>query len=136
MIITALIRKTSFYNQKLSNLNFIKSELTNKCIGVGAVKWIVKHTFFKFFNQTIKFHRNMKTSDIKNIRNEMTKAEIDHLFAFIFVSISIVVQFYNQKYALVLTLLIVNIVMNLYPALLQQQNKRRIDKLISRFENV
>ncbi len=78
----------------------------------------------------------MKTSDIKNIRNEMTKAEIDHLFAFIFVSISIVVQFYNQKYALVLTLLIVNIVMNLYPALLQQQNKRRIDKLISRFENV
>lgn len=100
------------------------------------MKWIVKHTFFKFFNQTIKFHRNMKTSDIKNIRNEMTKAEIDHLFAFIFVSISIVVQFYNQKYALVLTLLIVNIVMNLYPALLQQQNKRRIDKLISRFENV
>ena len=42
MIITALIRKTNFYNKELSTLNFVKSEMINKIIGVGIVKWIVK----------------------------------------------------------------------------------------------
>jgi len=31
-----------------------------------------------------------------------------------------------------LTIMVVNILMNLYPSLLQQENKRRIDKLIKR----
>ena len=130
MIITALIRKTNFYNTTLSNLNFIKSEMINKIIGVGIVKWIVKNTFFKFLNQKLKLDKKMNISDIKNIRNEMTKSEIDHLFAFIFVTIFIIVQFFNQKYLLAFIMLCVNILMNLYPSLLQQQHKRRIDKLI------
>ena len=37
-------------------------------------------------------------SHIKNIRNEMTKSEIDHLFAFIFVFIIVIFEMYNQKY--------------------------------------
>ena len=130
MIITALIRKTNFYNKELSTLNFVKSEMINKIIGVGIVKWIVKNTFFKFLNQKLKLDKKMNISDIKNIRNEMTKSEIDHLFAFIFVTIFIIVQFFNQKYLLAFIMLCVNILMNLYPSLLQQQHKRRIDKLI------
>lgn len=136
MILTALIRKTKFYNNKLSNLNFIKSEKTNKIIGVNVVKWIVKNTFFKFLNQKLKFDRKMDISDIRNIRNEMTKSEIDHLFAFIFVLLFIFVQLYKQKYSLALTMLFVNVVMNLYPSLLQQQNKRRIDKLLFKFDKI
>ena len=136
MILTASIRKTNFYNKKLSNLNFIKNEMTNKIIGVGVVKWIVKNTFFKFLNQKLKFDSKMNISDVKNIRNEMTKSEIDHLFAFIFVVIFVIVQLYNQQYLLAFIMLLVNIIMNLYPSLLQQQNKRRIDKLIFRFEKL
>ncbi len=135
MIITALIRKTNFYNTTLSNLNFIKSEMINKIIGVGIIKWIVKNTFFKFLNPNLKFDRKMNISDVKNIRNEMTKSEIDHLFAFIFVILFVIATFYNKKYLLAFTILFVNLIMNLYPSLLQQQNKRRIDKLLSKFEN-
>lgn len=135
MIITALIRKTNFYNTTLSNLNFIKSEMINKIIGVRIIKWIVKNTFFKFLNPKLKFDRKMKISDVKNIRNEMTKSEIDHLFAFIFVILFVIATFYKQKYLLAFTILFVNLIMNLYPSLLQQQNKRRIDKLLSKFEN-
>lgn len=135
MIMTALFRKTNFYKVKLSNLNFIKNETTNKIIGVGIVKWIVKNTFFKFLNQKLKFDRKMNISDIRMIRNEMTKSEIDHLFAFMFVLIFVIVQFYNQKYLLAYILLFVNLIMNLYPSLLQQQNKRRIDKMLFKFEN-
>ena len=109
--------------------------MINKIIGVGIIKWIVKNTFFKFLNPKLKFDRKMNISDVKNIRNEMTKSEIDHLFAFIFVILFVIATFYKQKYLLAFTILFVNLIMNLYPSLLQQQNKRRIDKLLSKFEN-
>lgn len=134
MILTASIRKTNFYHSILSNLNFVKNEKTNKMIGVSLVKWIVKNTFFKFLNQKLKLDRKMNISDVKNIRNEMTKAEIDHLFAFLFVSIIITFELINQKFLLSFIMLIINILMNLFPSLLQQQNKRRIDKLILKLE--
>jgi len=38
----------------------------------------------------------------------------------------------SNNYLFGLTIMIVNILMNLYPSLLQQENKRRIDKLIKR----
>lgn len=92
MIFTTSICKTNFYNKELSNLNFIKNELTNIIIGVGAVKWIVKNTFFRFFNQKLKFDYKMNISDMRYIRNEMTKSDIDHLFAFIIVTIFVIAQ--------------------------------------------
>ena len=135
MIITALIKKTNFYNNQLSNLNFIKNELTNNIIGIGVIKWIVRNTFFKFLNQKIKIERKINITDLKNIRNEMTKSEIDHLFAFVFVLIFITILYFKQNYLFATVMLLVNIAMNLYPSLLQQQNKRRIDKLIFKFKN-
>jgi len=134
MIMTALIRNTNFYKTSLYSLNFIKSDLTNQIIGVGIVKWIVKNTLFKYLNPKLKFDRKMSNSDIKIIRAEMTKSEIDHLFAFLFVSIFMFVAIYNQKFLSAFIILVINILMNLHPSLLQQQNKRRIDKLLSKFE--
>lgn len=136
MIMTALVRTTDFYEKKISNLNFIKNEVTNKIIGIGVIKWIVKNTFFKILNQKLKIEREMNLFDLKNIRNEMTKSEIDHLFAFLFVAIFILFKIFEQKYLLSLVLLFVNIIMNLYPSLLLQQNKRRLDKLITKVEKL
>lgn len=130
MILTALIRKTHFYQKKISNLNFLKNNLLNNLIGVGLVKWIVKNTFFKFLNPNLKINHKMKVADLNNIRNEMSKAEIDHLFAFLFVIIFVVLKTYKEEYTFALIIFVVNVLMNLCPALLQQQNKRRLDKLI------
>lgn len=134
MVMTLIIGKTDFYNKTLANLNLIKSEVLNNIIGIGVIKWIVKNTFFKFFNQKLKIDWKINLTNLKIIRNEMTKSEIDHLFAFIFVFIFIIIKLYNQEYVFAFVILIVNILMNLYPSLLQQQNKRRIDKLIKRFK--
>jgi len=38
-----------------------------------------------------------------------------------------------QQYSFAITIFIVNIFMNLYPSRLQQENKRRIDLLLVRF---
>ena len=91
MIMTALIRNTNFYKTRLSNLNFVKSDIINQMLGVGLVKWIVKNTFFKYLNPNLRFDKKSNISQIKTIRNDMIKAEIDHLFAFLFVSIFMVI---------------------------------------------
>lgn len=135
MIITALARKANFYNRQLSNLNFIRSEIFNKIIGIGILKWIVKYTFFKFFNQKLQIKGKITISDLKNLRTEMTKSEVDHLFAFVFVMIFVIVKIMKNEYLFALIILLVNVIMNLYPSLLQQQNKRRIDKLIINFQS-
>ena len=131
---TALIRNTNFYKTRLSNLNFVKSDIINQMLGVGLVKWIVKNTFFKYLNPNLRFDKKSNISQIKTIRNDMIKAEIDHLFAFLFVSIFMVIAINNHKFLSALIILFTNIIMNLNPSLLQQQNKRRIDKLLSKFE--
>jgi len=119
--------KTVYYD-KLSNLNFIRSkDLYNK-IGLKPFKWIVKNTFFKFFNQKIKVEN--QNDDLNEIRKEMTFSEISHLIGFTFVTIFAFYKIFSVGLIFGLTMMIPNSLMNLYPSLLQQQNKRRIDSLI------
>lgn len=132
MVITALVQKTDFYQKTLSNLNFLESERLNNLIGVGAVRWLVINTFFKIFNPNIKINKGAITEDLQRIRNEMTKAEIGHLSAFLFVTLYMIVEIFHQEYTFAFIILAVNVLMNLCPTLLQQQNKRRLNRVISR----
>ena len=136
MLINALLMKTEFYNKKLSNINFVKSERLNKRMGLGIFKWIVKNTFFKFFNQKLKINKKIEISDLNYLQNEMTISEISHLVGFGFVTIFAVIKIINSDYLFALIIMIVNILMNLYPSLLQQENKRRIDKLRKELGNI
>lgn len=132
MIFNAVLVKTEYYT-KISNLNFIKQERSNKIIGIKYFKWIVKNTFFKFFNQKITL-KDKKTT-LTEIRKEMTIAEISHLTGFLFVTFFAVYKSISHNYFFGLTIMIVNVFMNLYPSLLQQENKRRLDKLINKANN-
>lgn len=136
MIMNAFVRKTEFYNKNLSNLNFIKSKTLNKIIGLSVFKWIVKNTFFKFLNQKLKLKTKIKSADLDKLRAEMTISEIDHLIGFCFVTFFAVDKFLNSNSLFALTIMIVNIVMNLYPSLLQQENKRRIDQILQNFNKL
>ena len=129
LVLNSILSKTSYYS-KLSNLNFIKSKRLNKQIGIEYFKWIVKNTFFKFFNQKIKLEN--KKVELTAIRKEMTHAEIGHLIGFIFVIYFAVYKSFTHDVLFGLIIMLVNVLMNLYPSLLQQENKRRIDKLIKR----
>ena len=132
MIFNELIKNKSYYIN-LSNLNFIKSESLNKRLGLGIFKWIVKNTFFKYFNQKLKLKNKIGMTELNGFRKEMTFSEISHLIGFGFVTIFALVKFINGNYLFGLIMMLVNIVLNLYPSLLQQENKRRIDKLIKRY---
>ncbi len=129
MILNSILVKTEYY-KRISNLNFIESKTLNKNIGIEYFKWVVKNTFFKFFNQKIKLEN--KKTELTEVRREMTIAEISHLIGFIFVAFVVIYKSISHNYLFGLTIMAVNILMNLYPSLLQQENKRRIDKLIKR----
>jgi len=129
MIINRVLVKTEYY-EKISNLNFISSKTLNKNIGIEYFKWIVKNTFFKFFNQKIKLTGN--NTELTEIRKEMIIAEIGHLVGFMFVAVFAIYKSFSHNFLFGLIIMIVNILMNLYPTLLQQENKRRLDKLIKR----
>lgn len=133
MILNSFFMKTAYY-QKFSNLNFIPSSTWNKRIGLKYFTWIVKNTFFKFFNQKIKVQN--KQTDLTVIRYEMTLSEISHLIGFVFVIIFAIYMSFAASFTFGLAVMIPNILMNLYPSLLQQANKRRIDKLITRHKTV
>ena len=62
----------------------------------------------------------------------MTLAEISHLIGFVFVTFFAVYKSLTNNLLFGLIIMAVNTLMNLYPSLLQQENKRRIDKLIKR----
>ncbi|WP_438709978.1 hypothetical protein ACSTS3_11265 [Aquimarina muelleri] len=132
MIVNAFLSKKESY-KKLSNLNLIKSETINKRIGLKAFKWIVKNTFFKYFNPKLKFKKKVEITDLNEIRKEMTFAEISHFIGFGFVTFFVVAKLIKGNIVFGLIFMIVNVVMNLYPSLLQQENKRRIDRLIKNY---
>lgn len=134
MMLNALIKKSKLY-VKFSNFNFIKSDVVNQIIGIGVFKWMIKNTFIKFFNQKIKINKEMNVSDLKNIRDEMTKAEVEHLLGFGFVVLIILVLIFKQNFLFAGILFIVNIIANLYPSLLQQWNKRILDKKLNSFRS-
>lgn len=134
IVINAFLRKTEFYKNNLSNLNFLKSERLNKIIGMGIFKWIVKNTFFKFFKQNLKVKNKIEKPDLIKLRDEMTISEIDHLIGFAFVTLFALEKLFGLNLLFGLTIMMVNILMNLYPSLLQQKNKRRIDLLINKYK--
>jgi hypothetical protein len=128
MILNGILMKTEYY-KNLSNLNIIESKSLNKNIGLDFFKWIVKNTPFKYFNQKLNAKTKIGITELNILRKEMTISEISHLIGFGFVTIFALVKLANAAYLFALVIMILNTLMNLYPSLLQQQNKRRIDRL-------
>ena len=132
MVINAVLMKTDYY-QKLSKLNFIVSKGLNKKLGLPYFKWIVKNTPFKFFNPNLKLKTKVEYSELVMLRKEMTFSEISHLAAFVFVGGFALVKVIGGQYLFSFIIMVINTLMNLYPSLLQQENKRRSDRLIRRY---
>lgn len=135
MIFSGIFHKTEFF-KSLSNFNFLRSKTWNKRIGIGIFKWIVKNTPFKFFNDKIKMTNKVEITHLNQLRKEMTIAEINHLVGFIFVTAFALVSLAKGDFLFALFYMIANTLLNLYPSLLQQENKRRIDRMIKIYSRI
>lgn len=121
---------------KFSNFRFIRNDRINDLIGVNLIKWAVSKTFWRHFNKKLTVSPGHDPSGLKTLRMEMTNAEIGHLVALVFqVLLVLVLLLLDQSSVLIACLIFLNIFLNLYPALLQQRNKARLDRLISVLEH-
>lgn len=131
MVGNALIKTRPFY-ANISSLNLVKSKTFNKWLGVDVFRWIVKNTFFRHLNERLKLKR-IGVPELKELRKEMTAAEVSHLIGFGFAAVFAAAKAVRGDYLFGLTIMVPNTFLNLHPALLQQEGKRRIDKLLERF---
>ncbi len=129
IFVNNLMIRVSWYHN-LANLNFIKSESLNHYLGVHAVKWLIKNSFFRYFNPALKVPN--RHVDLIALRYQMTLAEISHLIGFVFVFPFSLYIGLSQNLWSGLIIMFFNILMNLHPSLIQQENKRRLDRLIQR----
>lgn len=129
IIFNGVFSKNQFYN-RFSNLNFIENDFLNRILGLNQFCWIIKNTFFKFLNQKIRISN--RNTNLEDLKTEMTLAEISHLVGFLFVTLFAI--YYSLKIGVFYgaTMMIPNVLMNFYPSLLQQKNKRRINRLIKK----
>ena len=129
LIINNAIKNMAFY-PRLSHFNFIKKEATYRAIGMPAFKWMLKNSFFKYFNQKLKFESRPSSVQLQEIRKEMTYSEVGHYIAFLFMLAVMVLKLINGQASYAIIIFVFNIIFNLYPSLLQQQNKKRIDRIL------
>lgn len=125
----ALLLRTRCF-AALSRLNFIPGKAFNRALGIAQFKWIVKNSPFRFLNQSIRVAGS--GTDLTVVRHQMTVAEINHLIAFLFVLLAALYQTFHVSLVFGVIMMIPNMLLNGYPSLLQQDNKRRIDQLLNR----
>lgn len=125
----SLLAKTRYF-ARLSHLNFMPSEAWNRALRIEQFKRIVKNSPFRFLNQGIRVAG--RGTDLGSIRHQMTLAEINHLIGFLFVCSAALYQSFHISLVFGLSMMIPNVVLNGYPSLLQQENKRRIDRVLKR----
>ncbi|MDP6557600.1 MAG: hypothetical protein QGG71_23245 [Pirellulaceae bacterium] len=132
-----LILKRVISLNKLLQLNFIGNEKVNKLIGVGVLKWVLVNSFIKYFNRRLQISdKKPNLTKLIELREEMAYAETVHLIGFAYVMVRVFVNITNDEtYSMNAALFAVNMIGNFYPVLLQQLNKRRIDRLLEMQRN-
>ncbi|MGQ2982466.1 glycosyl-4,4'-diaponeurosporenoate acyltransferase CrtO family protein [Flavobacterium sp.] len=132
LLINNAIKHTGFY-KRLSHFNFVTSEKANRYLGVLYFRQILVRSFWRHLNPALKLTQRPDRQKLRSLRNEMTYAEISHLFAFLLVAaVAIASKVWHYREQGISALIISNIVFHLYPALVQQYNKRRLDRIIKR----
>lgn len=112
--------------------NYISDRLTRK-LGVLHLGWLIRKTFLGKFNQKLVYTGKAKSATLKQLIDDMTFAEVNHLLAFcLLLPINISLIWLGSSWGYILLIFALNIIFNLYLVLLQQYNKRRIRRILSK----
>ena len=120
---TLLLRKVISID-KLLQLNVVRNEKLNKLIGVGICRWVLVNSFIKYFTPRLQISvKKPSLNELIELREAMTYAETVHLIGFAYVIGRVLMDISNDEHqSMIAPLIAVNILANLYPALVQQMN--------------
>jgi hypothetical protein len=92
---------------------------------------VIRKTILGLFNKNLRLKGKADLETLKTLKIEMGYAEEGHLVAFYFlVLVNILFVFFGLDWRYIVLFFILNIVFNMYLVLLQQFNKRRIDRVL------
>lgn len=116
--------------EKLSSHYAFRDSKTYEAIGLLWFRRFLKWTPFGSFNRDIQFTLKRDLDEFRTIRDSMATAEISHWVAFAAMLVLTFVAWWYRGPIVGLAYVVFNILGNVYPALLQQYNKRRLCRLI------
>ena len=113
--------------------NYLNDKHT-RSIGVLLFGWMVRNSFMGWFNKKLRLKPSSSLEDLQTLKTEMGYAEAGHLVAFYFLLIvNIYFVIIKLDWWYIILFFVINLIFNMYLVLLQQYNKRRIQKLIDRY---
>ena len=116
----------------LTNTLFINKKIYRK-LGVDFFEFLVTKTFYGKINQTIRIN-SISCSDLLKSRHEMIKSEFGHVIGLLSSQLMLFIIFdLRTELTFFFSGTTFNLILNLYPILLQQKNRSRINKIIDKY---
>lgn len=103
-------------------------------LGISLFKKMVRRGPFSIFSPTLRFPAQKTALTLRNLENEMRKAETSHLAIFFMVLVLVIYALFKGWFDAAAWLLLFNILFNGYPVLLQRYNRIKIQELINKKE--
>ncbi len=129
----ALLRRFAFY-QSLSRLYLFSDSKIYERLGVLWFRKFLLATPLRLFNNKIFVAQKRDLNKLKEVRAHIATAEGSHWVAFFLMLIAMLPAWWYFGWRIGASYLALNIAGNLYPCLLQQVNKRRLNAVISVLE--
>lgn len=133
VIADLVLRRMPFYGLISARYLFADSK-TYENVGVERFQKFLLATPLRMFNTNIKLPKKRDLQLLKDIRKHIATAEVSHWVGFAVMGVSTVYAWtiYGPKVGIAFVFF--NTVGNLYPCLLQQYNKKRLNQLIDVME--
>lgn len=123
-------RKNITFFNAVKNYELTRNLNIYKFLGIDLFVYCIKNSFFKSFNTKIKITRRPNVNEINDLLNELAISELCHIFGFAFVLIfQMTILTVSNWYDMLIFTSVFNIILNVYPVLLQERNKLRLKSL-------
>jgi hypothetical protein len=104
-------------------------------LGIRLFKRLVRRGPLSIFSPTLRFPKNKTISALRNLDNEIRKAETGHVLIFVLMLLFVSYALLKGWFDVVGWMLVFNIIINGYPIMLQRYNRIKLQELIQRQGN-
>jgi len=124
------LRPLAIY-ERLSNRYLFSKSKSYESLGILWYRKILLATPLRLFNTNLRLSANRSLETLESIRMHMASAEVSHWVGFAAMLVLNVAAWWYRGLTIALAYLILNILGNLYPCLLQQYDRRRLTRVIT-----
>lgn len=133
VVVDPVLRRVTNYDWLSTRYLFAKQK-TYERLGVMWFRRFLLVTPLGSFNRDIHITKERDLETLKATRDHMATAEMSHWVGFAFMLGMTPIAWVNRGSTVGTSYLVFNLLGNVYPCLLQQYNKRRIERLILAME--